>query len=449
MNQKLPALTALLGLTLLLLWSACTKSTPFGSELLDNELADYTFTDTLTTRYTLEREDSVLTSDRTFTASYFLCGELNDPTFGKSSSEIFTLIQMADLSPNFRQAGMTFDSMVMYLAYEASGVYGDTLQPQTLRVQQLDPGQQVRWDKNYFSPRTLAAGTEVGRVDFKPRPSKADSLFATTKAPFLRVKLSDEFGKGIFGIDSTTLTSDTLFWQKLRGLKITTSSNGSTPGAMLAFDLNNESFSRVRLYYHQDTVKKKFDYFFRRSNKFMHFDHDYTGTVVGQKIGQVTEDLLYLQGMTGVRLKVEFPYADDLDNIAVNKAELVLNAPPLDNPVFPLASQIATAEYQGDSIYVYTSDVTYSLSTSSTGGFDRFGGTPLEVTVSGNKVKRYRMTLSQRFQDIVDDQSGLLKNKTLYINIQPQSRSAMHSLLYGPKSTILPAKLNLTYTRIK
>ena len=447
MKQKLPALASLLGLALLL-WSACNKSTPFGADLLTDQLADYQFTDTLTVRYSVEREDSVLTSDRTFTNAYFLCGELNDPQFGKTSSEIFSLVQLADLSPNFRKTNQKFDSIVMYLRYAPAGVYGDTMQPQTLRVSRLDPGQQVHWRKDYYSRRSLKASTEIGSATFGPRPNKPDSLFATTKAPFIRVRLSDDFGKEMFGMDSTTLTADTLFWEKFRGLKISTTTNGASPGAMLAFNLNDESFSRIRLYYHEDTIKKSFDYFFRRANKFSHFEVDHAGSPAGNAIGQVSNDLLYMQGMTGLRVKMEFPYADRFDDIAVNKAELVMTA-AVDNPVLPPALQMATTEKSGDTLFIYTSDVIYSINTSSSGGFDRFGGVPTEETVNGTKVKRYRMTLSNRFQEIVDDQSGQLKNRTLYLSIQPQSRSAMRAILYGPGSALFPAKLNLTYTRIK
>ncbi|HMX42034.1 MAG TPA: DUF4270 family protein, partial [Saprospiraceae bacterium] len=285
-----------ISLFLLLLAAACTKSTPFGADLLNDQLADYDFTDTITVSYTVEREDSVLTSDRSFTAAYMLCGELKDPQFGNAASQIFSLVQMADLSPNFRKTTHKFDSLVMYLRYAPAGVYGDTTQQQTLRVFRLNAGQQVHWRKDYYSTNSLQADTEIGNATFLPRPNTPDSLFSVTKAPYIRVRLSDDFGKELFGIDSTTLTADTSFWEKFRGLKIVASTNGATPGAMLAFNLNDESFSRIRLYYHEDTVAKAFDYFFRRANKFTHFDMDHSGSPAAQTIGKPATELFYLQG---------------------------------------------------------------------------------------------------------------------------------------------------------
>ena len=310
-----------------LLWTACNKPTPFGANLLIDQLDEYVFTDTLAVRYTVELEDSVITST---TGSHYLCGELDDPIFGKSRADLFTLLRLENLNPQFDSTTMTVDSIVMYIRYSSLGVYGDTLQPQTLRVLRLtDP---IQYNKNYYSDDELTAGVEIGRVDnFLPRPRTADSLFvATSTAPYLRVKLDNNFGRELLHMDSTKTASDTAFWRLLRGLKIVSSAS-ATPGAMLAFNLEDVNYSRVRLYYTkaQDTVPKKFDYFFAGVKKFAHYTHDYAGTPAGQKINQESDDLLYLQGMQGLRLKVEFPTAHTLNNLIVNKAELELTVATL------------------------------------------------------------------------------------------------------------------------
>ncbi len=49
-------------------------------------------------------------------------------------------------------------------------------------------------------------------------------------------------------------------------------------------------------------------------------------------------------------------------------------------------------------------------------------------------------------QQIVDDTSGLPEKRTVYISVYPQNRSAMRSILYGPKNATFPAKLVLKYT---
>ena len=183
----------------------------------------------------------------------------------------------------------------------------------------------------------------------------------------------------------------------------------------------------------------------------MQFQHDYTGTAAGQQIGKVNPQLLYLQGMGGLKLKLEIPNADRLENIAVNKAELVFTvADQSGDPVsLTPAGQLVATELRGDTVYSLISDVLYSLGTTLTGGFGGFGGQPEIEVINSANVNRYRMTITQRFQDMVDDSSGNIKNRTLYISVYSQRGSAMRSVLYGPGNTSFPVKLELKYTRIE
>ncbi|MFN0037527.1 MAG: DUF4270 family protein [Saprospiraceae bacterium] len=451
LKQKLPAFVGIL-LAAFALWAGCKKPSPLGADLLGDELADYSFTDTVEVRCTIEREDSTLTSDRNSTADYFLCGELNDAEFGKSSSDLYALMLGETLNPNFDTAAQTFDSIVLYLRYASAGFYGDTMQPQTLRVLRLDPDQYISDSKDYYSTHAFPATEEIGRVEgLLPKPTKRDSLFEGAKGPFLRVVLKPEFGQELFNLDSASYSVDSIFFQKLRGLKIVSSSSGASPGGMMAFDLNNNTLSRMRLFYHEnsDSTAKDFDFFFKGANKFTHFDHDHAGSPAGQLIGQNADEKIYVQGMEGIRVKVEFPFAQKLDNIAVNQAQLVLTVAD-DNPLLHPASQLFFTQLLSDSSFVITSDELYSLGPTLAGGFFFFGGTPKKVVDNGTTVTRYRLTLSELFQHIVDDDSSTdTKNRTVYLGVYPRSRTAERAVLYGPKSLTFPAKLELTYTKVK
>lgn len=452
MYQKLPVYFLAL-LTAATLWSACTKATPFGADLLNDQIADYDFTDTITVRCTLEEEDSVLTSDRSSTASYFLCGELNDPVFGKSTSDLYALFQLSKSFSGFDPAKERFDSIVMYLGYDGAGVYGDTLNNQTLIVRRLS--EQLRSDTDYYSTSRLLAGDELGRVDnFRPRPYTLDSLVSTTKGAFLRVKLNDTFGQELFGYDSLTYTTDANLWEKLKGIQISTSAGAASPGAMLAFDLNDYQFSFVRIYYtRNDTVHNNYlDYYFSGCNKFTHFDIDHSGTVIDGKIGQPLTDLMYIQGMSGLRLKVELPYIDQLQNIAVNQARLVLTTAtgvPNDLTVLKPVAQTVMTETRGDSINIYTQDVLKSLGPNLNQGLDDFGGTPRNVQDNGATVSQYFLGLSYKLQDMIENSAATPKKKIFYVNVYRPDRSARRSILYGPQSATYPAKIELKYTRIQ
>jgi len=454
MKQKLLNLAGIL-LVALAFWAGCKKPSTLGADLVDEDGYDrFEFTDTVEVRCTIEREDSSLTSDRSSTAEYFLCGELNDPEFGKSSSDIYALMLGETLNPNFDTTAQAFDSIVLYLRYAYGGFYGDTTQPQTLRVLRVADGQSISNSKDYYSTNSIPTNDvdEIGRVEnFLPKPTKQDSLFDGLEGAFLRVVLKPEFGQYLFDLDSASFSLDSLFFGKLRGLKIVTSSSGASPGAMLAFDLNN-SLSRMRLFYHEkvDSTAKNFDFFFEGANKFTHFKHDLSGSPAGQLIGQqYADEKLYVQGMHGLRVKVEFPYAHLLNDIAVNQAQLVLTVAD-EHPSLPPASQLFFTQLQGDSVFLLTSDVAYSFGSNLTGGFLSFGGTPKKVVDNGTTVTRYRLTLSETFQHFVDDDSSTdTKNRTVYLGVFPRSRTAGRAVLHGPKSLSFPAKLELKYTKVK
>ncbi len=451
-KQKLPALVGIL-LVALAFWASCKKPNSLGLGLLDDEYSEYLFTDTVEVRCTIEREDSSLTSDRSSTAAFFLCGELNDPQFGKSSSDIYALMLGEALNPNFDTTTQAFDSIVLYLRYASAGFYGDTATTiQTLRVLRVDDSQFISDTKDYYSNDSYPASEELGSITFTPRPTTQDSLFGSFKGPFLRVVLKPEFGQELFRLDSASYSIDSLFFKKLRGLKIVSSSGGTSPGTMMAFDLNDNALSRMRLYYHEksDSTAEAFDFFFKGANKFTYFEHDHSGSPAGQLIGQqYADDKLYVQGMHGLRVKIEFPHANRLDNIAVNQAQLVLTVADETPNLLP-ADQLYFTQLKSDSTFDFTSDIYYSFGSNLTGGFLSFGGSPKKVIDNGTTVTRYRLTLSEVFQHIVDDDSSAdTKNRTVYLGVFPRSRTAERAVLHGPKSLTFPAKLELKYTRVK
>ncbi|MCK6691496.1 MAG: DUF4270 domain-containing protein [Thermoanaerobaculia bacterium] len=429
---------------------SCSKPTPFGADLLDDEIADYKFSDSLTLQCTLVPEDSLVTSDVSSTADYLLCGQLFDPVFGKSQSDIYTQIRLATLGPNFKNG--VVDSIILFLRYDAPGFYGDTTQAQTLRVHRVGANDTLHWSKTYYSNSTLETGEQLGELaNFLPKPNTGRTLFDTvSKAPYIRIPLDNAFGQELLNLDSVTLASDTLFWKKVRGLRLSAESQGN-PGTIMAFDLNNTAFSRIRLYYKRDTLVRTFDFTFLGSNKFTHFSHDYSGSTVEPYLNKNADDRIFVQGMGGLKLKVEIPYANLLDNIAINKAELELTVETLpgDNPLLRNASQLVFTESIGDTAVTLTSDVLYSLGPTLNSGFGAFGGFPEAETDQGVSVQRYRLTLTQRFQDMVDNTSGNIKNQTVFLNVYPQSRSAMRAIFYGPKSPVFPAKLSLKYTKVR
>jgi Domain of unknown function (DUF4270) len=453
-------LFAFVAIASLLFLANCTKPTSFGSELLNGELADYIYTDTLTIQCTTQVEDSVRTSDINSTSSYFLCGNIKDPIFGSAKSDIYTLFELSTLSPIFKNVGGTqapFDSIVMYLQLSKDGIYGDTMQDQTIRVTRLNPNNQIRWDKNYYSTDKFEADELLGEVTTKIRPSKPDSIVylnGTARAVnkgngIIRIPLSADFGRSIVehpASDSAIYVSDTLFWQKFRGLKISTTT--TDPRAILAFNLNNNNLSRISVYYHLDTLPRHYDFYFTGGNKFMHFENDHTGAEVATHINKPNDDVMFLQGMAGLKVKLDIPFAKNLGKVVVNKAdlELVVANLPADNLTwYAPAKQLLMRDTSKD----FISDVYYAAGTLLNQGFDRFGGNPQKQVVNGQNIQRYNLLLTQRLQEMIDQEIGDLKGNTLMMNVFPQYSTAMRSVLFGQSNASFPAKLKVKYTKIQ
>lgn len=452
------------------MWLSCNKITPFGADLLDDQLGDYVFTDTLTVRCTVEPEDEVFTSDRSASSPYLLCGTLDDSEFGKTTAEIYTLAGLPGTAVRFDKikSKVKIDSIVLLLRYDASPAYGDTLAEHILRVRQLS--EPIAYLSEYTASSSLPTGRLLGEQRFAPRPRTKRSLSSTLSAPFLRMRLDTALARDIVNMDSLTLTKDTAFYNRLKGLHISCLPAAGGPGVMLGFNLNDENYSMIRLYYREDTVKKEYNLRFAEGrevslNKFNRLTHDYTNTPAEKSIGQANPQLMYLQAAKGLRVKVQLPHVDALDNIAVNKAELVITALAPSNPLFTLPSQLALTEERtrnlsrGDSVVVRSvignyvqdmiSDMYVSLGVNLDGNLRAFGGTPISETVGGQTVQRYRLNMTDRFQNMVDDTRNTQRLKTLYLKVHLNRSYATRAILYGPGSTVFPAKVELKYTKVR
>jgi hypothetical protein len=196
-----------------------------------------------------------------------------------------------------------------------------------------------------------------------------------------------------------------------------------------------------------DTVSRTYRYNLKgsstaTSNKFLKFTHDYNGSNAQATLGVVNPERMYMQGLAGIRMKVEFPTAAALEGIVVNKAELELTA--LSDPLFPVAGQLLAFDKTSDTTYIETADVVYAY-TVSNGAYTLFGGKP-QVATGG--VKKYQLTLTKQFQDFVDATDNDPKKRTIYLSIAPQVLTAGRTVFFGANDPTYPVKLRLKYTKL-
>ncbi len=426
----------------------CTSPDPFGKELFDGDASNFEFFDTLTVEMTVIKEDSVNTSSPT---TYFM-GKLDDPIFGRSDAILSTLFRPTKLEYSI-QKGSTVDSIFMIVAYDAARCYGDTSVAQTVEVWQM--AYAMNPDSSHFSTDKGFANRKIGSATFIPSPKKAQTLVDTTdvlattdttKVAYFKIHLDNAFGQEILNLDTADIETETGFFQQMRGLQL----RATTPNSPFMFSLNMDDLrlSRVTLGYKQPDGKAKLFHMSFRANKFVEFRHDHDGSPAGKMLGKKADSLIYLQGMAGLKVKINLPYAKNLQKIVVNKADLELTMPTdaaqTGNTAFfaPASQLFFTERNAANTQNVLVSDVVYSTGTDLTSGFSRFGGSP----ETKNGTTTYRLAISDRLQAMIEDR----KTSDFFLNLYPQDRTAQRVVLFGPKADqTVRAKILVKATRLQ
>ncbi len=293
---------------------ACEKDpTSIGLSLHDDtEIINGSTFDTITIKAFTISEDSLSTDER----SLALLGSYTDPIFGYTEASFITQIKMASSNVSFGNNPIA-DSIIICLDYQS--YYGDTTVPQTVEIYEIEKS--IYLDSTYYSNFDITPYIPnqqlIGTLTFTPRPN--DSC--------LIIKLSDTFAQKIISASSTDLLNNENFLKFFKGFYFKTIPNTSD-GAILYFNLLSRR-SKVTLYYRNANENKKYDFVFNNTCARINlFKHDYTTSQI-TSINDTTasDSLLYLQSMSGLNVKIHFPFIKEFakkDLLAFVKAELII-----------------------------------------------------------------------------------------------------------------------------
>lgn len=445
-------------LSILISCFACTEPTLIGADLLQEDQANLNFRNDIPIDVTTIEGESVPIYNRfaTLQLQHLLFGELEDERFGISTASIYSQLSRSN---GFPEKDIIVDSLILSIAYDSLGFYGDFSKPIEVEVfrviEALDPSIDYNSDQVFATDMVPIGSTTI-------TPSFDSVLIinyddgvanATKEPPHIRIPLDVAFGE-LLVADSAIYRSDTTFREFLQGLYIkpTAASNGIVP---LRF---NEDISRLTLYYRPNIrdIKREYRYpFLFEQARINHFDHKYEGTAVENSLGLQNADLLYLQSMAGLNMEVSFPNLSDLNNVVINKAELEFTvASEFQSPSFPVVEQLmAMRTTQGSRTAII--DVRNSIVGNSPLNTTVFGGIPILEEVNGDTLTTYRINISAHFQDIVsksEENSLIITAGTeeflYYLPVVPKAESANQMILYGPNHPEFAPKLNLTFTSL-
>jgi len=430
--------------------NSCNDPTIIGSDLLSGDQIDVSFTDTISMQARTIIGDSIRTysPNPTLQLISYLCGEMDDPIFGTSTSQIFAGLSLNNgNSPNpaFSDVGVGLDSIVLILPWFANGVYGDTTQIYGLDVYRLE--EQLDDTIEYFSNQTLITSEKIAGTKVMPSPRQRttiqnpgiDSIMIDTLTPQLRIRMDESFSSEFFNADISNFESNTAFLDFFKGINIRPT---TTNAGMLSFIIRSP-LAAMAVFYHRDSTYYQYNFpISAQSVKFTTFKHDYTGSTVENFIDdpEKGDSLVFLQGMAGVNIRVKFPYSDALSNIAVNKAELeltILQLPEDGGVNYDPIDKMIVSEIKEDGSKRLITDITLAISRNRNDFSTIFGGT----VVNGNK---YLLNLTSHYQEII---LGSASNE-IEISVFLKGDKASRVVLAGPKFSNSPLKLNLSFTTL-
>lgn len=444
---------------------ACNDPSNIGSELVEGEFSDIKFTDTITVATLNTAQESIFTYTNNIAnqPGSYLCGNIDEPVFGSYEASIYMdfLLNSTSVVAGDRFEGATFDSLVLSLGYDSLRTYGDTLIPQTLELYRLVEPMDNDVEFYYSDQNFMVDATPVGSLaSFTPHPkTKVTRILeedTTVLSAHIRIPLSQDLATELMGYDSITYANSENFQEVFNGIKVASTVDNAS---ILGFNLQS-ALSYMRLYYTIDTTEYTFTYTIGGlSVKYNEFEHDYTNATIEPFIDnqEMSDSLVFCQGMSGTNVKIDFPHIHTLEDVIVNKADLEFTMaylPGDDTISYSPPARVVLTYLADDGNYYFLDDVILAVAT---GDLDAFGGRSVTVDENGVFVQKYTMNISNYLQDIIDctDADGLQSaclssdavSNSLYMQIHLKNQYASRGVMYGAGHSQYPVKLNLIYTQ--
>jgi len=425
----------------------CSKSSELGLSLVEQEQTDIEYTDSMPVYLTTVSADKSVIRSQASPRSQMVVGAYTDPIFGESSAAAHLNFRLTRTNATFPNC--VFDSLVLSLAYEFYGHYGDVngFSPTTQSWDVVRLAEPIL-EQDYYSDAFFATSTPL-KTGYMFVPNTDSSYAGTDSAAVLpiRIRLDDAAGMALgqeflSPSDTTVYESNIDFKNWFNGVKVMPSSGGMNSSLLrLRF---KDANTKLTLYYTDTSnggaVANTFEFLTDEDAEVVtSFEHDYAGTAVLDTINADTT--VYLQGMDGVLTRIEFPNLQNLGEVIINKAELVVEVQDTGSTAYPEPIQLVAQRRDAANELVLVDDVATSIVRLQS--YLLFGGALEKDNLSVNRYL-YRFQLAEQLQTFVDDSSV---EKAIYLTT-PSPLDPERIKLVNHESDYAKAKLYLTYTKL-
>ena len=482
--NKFSAFLAISFISSIFFLSSCNETSNIGASILDQDLLNSEFTDTLSLRLTTVEGDSIVTYFPSVPSSQhpggFLFGNFNDPVFGSTKSSIYS---------NIRPSGdplvlgiLDIDSVVLELPYYRDGIYGKFDQPMDIKVHKVD---EKIIDQLYYSNQTFAVGSEIASHSFIPNTEDSvtvivpkDTLITELDAngepvvddegdtskiatliyvpalipPHIRIPLDNSYGEELLSLDPVDY-NDTVFNNVIFGLFLETVSEDE---GMLALNLSNipsdgNYAPQIKVTYKTDGNNETYSFplhGFNNNPKVANIEVDHSGSVAEGIIQDpsLSNEYNFVQGHAGYETLINIPYTEFLDDLSIIKAELeltVIYLPEDDEETYAPIDGLILRSLQGDTVELIIDDATFAIGNQNLTGL--FGGNPVETVsdVTGEMIHTYKLNIAAHLNKLRD---GLVPNEMI-LSVFAQAQKPGRVVICGTEHPDYPAKINLYYSK--
>ncbi len=407
-------LTALVALLTLLIAGCNPEESDLGVNLVDPSTIYNGKTDTLYAdlAYSL-RDDSIASTG----GVYNIVGWYADPTFGKMTASIYTQITLQSDDQGLSLGGATIDSAVLCLVKDAVFPGGD--QSRNIHFEIMPLAEELVTDTTYYGFNTLAVREGVKYFDNTVTISPTDTV--------IRFPLN-----GIESLLAQNATSEE-FLASAKGLRIRVIADDSDTG-IVAFNFAATQ-TRLTAYYHynDDTVQSQYVFVVGSGAKrFMHYEHDYAGSLVAGADSIGGSEKLYLEPYGGYNVVVRFDSMLRAFHAAhpmaeIHYAELLL--PLADDAPSIQPDSLVAYGYASDGTVTQVSDQRYYQG--GDGGYQ-------------SSTNSYRLRVTLHLQHLLHANGGTDYGTRLMLYYSRRTPGA-RTILNGT-SAANPAKIVITYT---
>ncbi|WP_442794478.1 DUF4270 domain-containing protein [Pelobium manganitolerans] len=451
--QKSDLLTLLVSL---FIFTGCENPSSIGLDVDPDIELNSKLVDTSTVVTKLLKQDTIAVS---YTDQSVL-GYLKDPVFGETTASIAMALTMPSTNYKFG-TNPIIDSAVLVIPY--LNFYGDSLNSTfTAEVRELNEVLYNESQKVYFSNKTwdkkaTILGSATLKTSYKDSITLQDirtGLSDTVKKvpAQLRVKLDANFIKSkIVEADSLKKVSNLTFNNYFNGLYLSVNKSATTGnGGLFGLNTSSSGAARLEIFYRNtntsgglDTLTSTFN--ITAANAATELKWETNGTAVETALASNTtnNDLLYLKGLGGTYIKVNFPYLQKLkalgSNVTINRAELVFYIDD-NNDYAPL-----------DRLRIYRWDIAHrpQYVPDENPSDARYMGPNFVGGFYSKANKAYTVNLTGYIQDLM---RGQLKDYGTFISAEDFTSSTGslnnlgRSILGGGSNTNYKVKLRVFYT---